>query len=208
METSRIISRSKGCFYKSEMFFDRRRNEWAALGTPCPSSSCARALGDWVTTQRLLKFPPELNVTVLSCLINLNCIGTTLWMMYDQGVRPPRISFHGDSPCLRSVASVPGQPWSSLAAVRILLELVWFLPVCVRKAHSTIHDRSFLFHSKPMACQPATLVCMTPWMKNWSLALRAGRRVTVRHMAMVLLGNRACFPVAEIPALLSQTHAT
>lgn len=55
------------------------------------------------------------------------------------------------------------------------------------------------FTQKPMACEPVILVCMTPWMRNWSLASRAGLDVTVQPMATVLLGNGVCFPAAGIP---------
>lgn len=54
-----------------------------------------------------------------------------------------------------------------------------------------------------MACKPVILECMTPWVRNWSLASRTGLSVTVRHMATALLGNRACFPAAGIPASAS-----
>lgn len=71
--------------------------------------------------------------------------------------------------------------------------------MCVRKAHGTIHNPSFLFHSEAYGMQAVILVCMTPWMRNWSLASRVGLDVTVRHMATGLLGNRVCFPAAGIP---------
>ena len=54
-----------------------------------------------------------------------------------------------------------------------------------------------------MACKPVNLECMTPWVRNWSLASRTGLSVTVRHMATALPGNRPCFPAAGIPASAS-----
>lgn len=60
-----------------------------------------------------------------------------------------------------------------------------------------------LLTQKPMACKAVILVCMTPWMRNWSLASRVGLDVTVQHMATVLLGNRVCFPAAGIPTSAS-----
>lgn len=64
------------------------------------------------------------------------------------------------------------------------------------------------FTQKPMACKPVILVCMTPWIRNWSLASRVGLKVTVQHMATVLLSNWVCFLIAGIPTLLSQMRVT
>lgn len=59
------------------------------------------------------------------------------------------------------------------------------------------------FTQKPTACKPVILVCMTPQMRNWNVASRAGLNVTVQHMATELLGNRVCFPAAGTPTSTS-----
>ena len=104
---------------------------------------------------------------------------------------------------------VSGPAWNSHVAKRIPVELLICFYYCARgKPRVQFTIRVSPFTQKPIACKPAVLVCMTPWMRNWSLASRAGLSVTVRHVATVLLGNRVCFLLLGFPLLLPQTHIT
>lgn len=94
--------------------------------------------------------------------------------------------------------------WNSHVAVRIWVErTVWFCLHVWGKPTIQVTVGVSSFTQKPMACKPVILECMTPWVRNWSLASRTGLSVTVQHVATPLLGNRACFPAAGIPTSAS-----
>lgn len=84
--------------------------------------------------------------------------------------------------------------WNSHVVVRIRVERMACFYLCVwgkPAVQVTVGVSSFT--QKPMACKPVILECMTPWVRNWSLASRTGLSVTVRHMATALLGNKGLF---------------